>query len=540
MRHASQSKLRPVRSAPGGGARSRISRSPRRPGDGTSTATRRSTHDSIEHLSYDWSRVGNPDIAPKPPFKVYLPRNTEDVVRAVAETNQLGQRLRVRSKGHSSNDLVLEEGGAILLTQTMDGIISVDADNLTATVQGGAVSAMVDDHLAPMGLGLPIIGDHRDITVGGFLPSAGSARPLTGSGCSSTTSSSSSWSTGRQRQDLLRDRERRRLLLGSRRLGRHGVVTPVTLRVIEIDKYRTIWRNHQKFYTDMEAFIAGTKPIIEDPGDAMMERGVWSEFVVKERKVGFGQFSAYHETGQSLLAKGRNTAVYGVLHGIGLAAGNLPDKIDKVVKYVSIGGVMKSPAYASIKNIEFFTDKLLDSTVGDPTRMLIALGPLDVYEDLFREQWELMARYRDDHGCFTFLSVYVKSIRSEYLARDGQDRFCELMFYVGIDPEKLTEDLLDQLVEEFDDIVIKFNGYKYMHTRSSKDPGKARQDRSQPAPRATPGRDDRRKLMREIALYTLEGVKDATVTTHPFNTADGLGLSMIRFNRDPDGVAGDW
>jgi hypothetical protein len=471
MTHAPHSKLRPGPVRSGG----------RRPESDLTVASqtwRRHidsheafSHDSIEHLSYDWSRVGNPDIAPKPPFKVYLPRNTDDVVRAVQETNQLGQRLRVRSKGHSSNDLVLEEGGAILLTQTMDGIISVDADNLTATVQGGAISAIVDDHLAPMGLGLPIIGDHRDITVGGFL-SVGGISPASHrfgmfidnvlelvlvdwdgnvKTCSASENADDFYS-----------------VLGG--LGRHGVVTQVTLRVIEIDKYRTIWRNHQKFYTEMEAFIAGTKPIIEDPGDAMMERGVWSEFVVKERKVGFGQFSAYHETGQSLLAKSRNTAVYGVLHGIGLAAGNLPDKVDKIVKYVSIGGVMKSPAYASIKNIEFFTDKLLDSTVGDPTRMLIALGPLDVYEDLFREQWALMARYRDDHGCFTFLSVYVKSIRSEYLARDGQDRFCELMFYVGVNPEKLTEDLLDQLVDEFDDIVIKFNGYKYMHTRSTKDP----------------------------------------------------------------------
>ncbi len=471
MTHAPHSKLRPGPVRSGG----------RRPESDLTVASqtwRRHidsheafSHDSIEHLSYDWSRVGNPDIAPKPPFKVYLPRNTDDVVRAVQETNQLGQRLRVRSKGHSSNDLVLEEGGAILLTQTMDGIISVDADNLTATVQGGAISAIVDDHLAPMGLGLPIIGDHRDITVGGFL-SVGGISPASHrfgmfidnvlelvlvdwdgnvKTCSASENADDFYS-----------------VLGG--LGRHGVVTQVTLRVIEIDKYRTIWRNHQKFYTEMEAFIAGTKPIIEDPGDAMMERGVWSEFVVKERKVGFGQFSAYHETGQSLLAKSRNTAVYGVLHGIGLAAGNLPDKVDKIVKYVSIGGVMKSPAYASIKNIEFFTDKLLDSTVGDPTRMLIALGPLDVYEDLFREHWALMARYRDDHGCFTFLSVYVKSIRSEYLARDGQDRFCELMFYVGVNPEKLTEDLLDQLVDEFDDIVIKFNGYKYMHTRSTKDP----------------------------------------------------------------------
>ncbi|MGA4508539.1 alpha/beta fold hydrolase [Propionibacteriaceae bacterium G1746] len=40
-------------------------------------------------------------------------------------------------------------------------------------------------------------------------------------------------------------------------------------------------------------------------------------------------------------------------------------------------------------------------------------------------------------------------------------------------------------------------------------------------------------MHREIALYTLEGVRDARVTHHPFTTTDGLGLSMIRFNRDP-------
>ena len=35
-------------------------------------------------------------------------------------------------------------------------------------------------------------------------------------------------------------------------------------------------------------------------------------------------------------------------------------------------------------------------------------------------------------------------------------------------------------------------------------------------------------MNREIPLYTLEGVKDAKVTTHYFNTEDGLGLSMLR------------
>lgn len=38
---------------------------------------------------------------------------------------------------------------------------------------------------------------------------------------------------------------------------------------------------------------------------------------------------------------------------------------------------------------------------------------------------------------------------------------------------------------------------------------------------------------REIPLYTLEGVKEAEVTTHYFNTEDKIGLSMLRFHRRP-------
>lgn len=36
---------------------------------------------------------------------------------------------------------------------------------------------------------------------------------------------------------------------------------------------------------------------------------------------------------------------------------------------------------------------------------------------------------------------------------------------------------------------------------------------------------------REIPLYTTEGVNGADVTTHPFSTADKLGLSLLRFHR---------
>lgn len=432
------------------------------------------SHDSIDHLGYDWERVGDPNIKPKHPFKVYIPRSTEDVVEAVQEVKKLGQTLTVRSKGHSSNDLVLAEHGAILLMQGMDKIIEVDEKNLTATVQGGAISALVDDHLAPMGLGLPVIGDHKDITVGGFA-SVGGISPGShrfGMFIDNVLAiewvdwdGNVSWCSREENPDDFYN-----LLAG---LGRYGVMTQLKLRLIRIDKYRTIWFNDQTHYRTMDDFIAGTKPIIEEPGDAMMERGVWADFSLPGGKnFRIGQFSVYKETDQTAVNKVRNNVSYGVLHGMGLAAGNLPDKLDRVLKYVSITGVLASPKYASIKNIEFFTDKILDSTVGDPTRMLIVLGPLDRYEQLFRSLWGLMERYRTDYDCFKFISVYVKSIRSDYLARDGYNRFCELMFYVGTKPENMTPELLDRLVEEFDDIVIENNGYKYMHSRTTKDPEK--------------------------------------------------------------------
>jgi len=45
-------------------------------------------------------------------------------------------------------------------------------------------------------------------------------------------------------------------------------------------------------------------------------------------------------------------------------------------------------------------------------------------------------------------------------------------------------------------------------------------------------------MAREIPLYTLEGVRDADVSTHYFSTEDKLGLSLLRFTRgEPAGDA---
>src|SRR4051795_13635267 len=237
------------------------------------------SHDSLDSLGYDWERIGNPKIGPKFPLKVYMPRTPEDVAKAVKECKTLGQELKVRSKGHSSNDLVLAEGGAVLLMQGMDQIVDVDEQGLTATVQGGAISALVDDHLAPLGLGLPVIGDHKDITVGGFASVGGISPGSHRFGMfidNVLEIEFVDWDGNVKRASKTENTDDYYSLLAG--LGKHGVMTRLKLRIIEIDKYTTIWFNDQTHYRTMDDFIAGTKPIIEEPGDAMMERGVWADF----------------------------------------------------------------------------------------------------------------------------------------------------------------------------------------------------------------------------------------------------------------------
>ena len=130
-------------------------------------------HDSIDHLGYDWGRVADPHVAPKWPLKVYLPESLEEVVKCIKDANTLGEKIVVRSKGHSSNGLVLAERGTILLIERLNKVLEINEAAMTATVMSGVVSAELDDVLADRGLGLPIIGDHNHITTGGFVSVGG-------------------------------------------------------------------------------------------------------------------------------------------------------------------------------------------------------------------------------------------------------------------------------------------------------------------------------------------------------------------------------
>ena len=429
-------------------------------------------HDSIDSLGYDWGRIADPGVAPRFPRKVYLPRTTADIVAAVRETAAAGERLTVRSKGHSSNDLVLSDGGAVLLTQLLDRILDVDEDAMTATVQAGAVSARIDDELSTRGLGLPIIGDHNDITVGGFASVGGISPASHRFGLFVDTVQRLEYVTWDgdvvtcSREENPHDFHQ--VLTG---LGRHGVIATVTVRIMRVDKYGTVLRNHQRHHLDLDDYVAASAAALSDPGEALFQRGLWVDVPAGRRSVGLGQFSSYHATDQSRYARTRDALAYNALHGLGYVSGRLPARLDRALKYAGLTGVVFSPMYATVKNVEFFTDKVLDATVGDPSRMLILLVPLDRYEEVFRAGYELVRDFRRDHGCFTTISVYVKNIRSEYLARgSGDGAYCELTLLTGMTARGLDEEVLEELATRLDDLCIAHGAFRYMHTRTSRDP----------------------------------------------------------------------
>lgn len=432
-------------------------------------------HDSIDSLFYDWDRIGNPDLEPRAPLKFYVPQDTDDVVTAVKEAKQLGQRLIVRSKGHSSNDLVTPVGGAVLLTEKLHGVLEVDTDAMTATAWSGTPSAALDDVLAERGLGLPVIGDHAHITIGGFTSVGGITASSFKYGLFVDIVEELEYVDWdgevhqlRRSEDL---DEMHRVMLG---LGRHGVITKITVQILRIRKYEQYWENHAERFETMDDFIDHSRDLCANPPqDATFLRGLWVDFPLgEERNLELGTFSVYREVEPSFAEKAIDAASHGVLHRLGAIAGRLPEKVDKLVKMAGLAGIVFAPRYATVKNAEYFTEKTVDSTVGDPQRFLVVISPIDSYEDHFRKLWAMLERYRDETGCFTFLSLYVKSIWSEYLSGGDPDnrRWLEFLFYVGVDQDNMTDELLDQIADELDEFCIQEGAFRYMHTRTGRDP----------------------------------------------------------------------
>ena len=451
----------------------------------------RFVHDSIASLGYDWERVAVPGISARPPRKVYMPNSTEDVVRAVQEARRFGEVLRVRGNGHSSNDLVLGDRNSVLLTRRLNRIVGLDEAAGEASVEAGVITAELDDYLADRGFGLPVIGDHIHITAAGFasVGGVGGASHRYGLFVDNVNwLEYVDWDGAVHRCSASEDADRFYAVLCGQ--GQAGVITRLGCKVIPIDKYRTILRNDESYFRDLGRFLEANDAYMKASEESAMGRGVWTEvFPSPKRRIEFGLLSVYRDLGQSGYRRLRNAAAYGLLHRVGAVAGKLPARVDRALKYVGTAGMIFSPRYASIKNVEVFTDKTIDYTVGDPNRWMIAWSPDAHYREAFEKLWALLTRVQKETSCFTAIACDFRPIRSGYLGRGGPDLFCELLFYLQTKPEAMTPALFEQLLSEFDDICIETSTFRYMQTKTVSDTERRRRldANSHYADRARPG-----------------------------------------------------
>jgi hypothetical protein len=424
------------------------------------------SHDTIESLGYDWSRVADPAAEPQSPFVVYWPETTEEVVRAVRDARAAGDRLLVRGNAHSSNRLSTGERARVLVTTGLTGLVDLDPDAGVATVRAGTMTADLDDYLGTHGLGLPVMGSHNHITVGGFASVGGVGMTCHHHGLFVDNVEAIEYVDWEGEVHSVTRAEDpvtlQRLLCGT---GQHGIITELTVRVAQIDKDATLLELRQESHRDFEAWLTALDPLMHDPTDVML-RGLWADI----RRAGGlhlrrGTINRYGIVPQDKARRLRATLGWGLLHGVGYFSGRVPRPVDLALRQVAIAGSIRPPRYAPYRHAEHLLDQVIDFTVGDPSRWLISWAPVRTWRELAQQQNDLLVGERESRHNLTFISLDIRPIRSGYLAQDSDDdRFVEILYYVGIKPDAMTPDVEGDLIRRLDEACASLDAFRYMHT----------------------------------------------------------------------------
>jgi len=112
---------------------------------------------------FNWSRTEHCD-----PVRVALPEDEAAVVALVTEARAEGRRVRVVGAKHSWSAIAMCDGVLVSLDR-MQGIVAVDEDAGTVTVQAGVRLHRLNDELAARGLALPIVGSVVEQSLAGVL-----------------------------------------------------------------------------------------------------------------------------------------------------------------------------------------------------------------------------------------------------------------------------------------------------------------------------------------------------------------------------------
>ncbi|MEU8894352.1 FAD-binding oxidoreductase [Nocardia sp. NPDC048505] len=410
----------------------------------------------------------------------FLPRDTADVVRTVRDSRDRSEPLTVRGGEQLDDGLALPDHRAVVSLRRMNSVLDINLGRRTVRVQAGAKLSDIDRRLGAHGLGLPIVGDHRDITAGGFASVGGV-------------------SSASHRYGLFIDQivdleyvdpdgrigtcgrghhtERFHRILGAG--GRAGIITALTLDAVDIDKDHTWLTTDADRFLDFDSFIEHAHAEIVRPGNAALQVGRWVDTAplkvsrpvgtgqVQLGTVRFGQWSSLYPTTPTRSLRARREVGTRTRKSLGAIASAASGKAGMPVRNAAAGALMFAPKVLTLRDAEYLADTVISSSERGPAYRVGVFAPLANYTSVFYRLHDLFAGHRERTGCFTVISAMTYGVRSKYLQAQAATRqlpaddHALITFTCRLRPSALPSELLRDIVSGIDEICTSEHALRY-------------------------------------------------------------------------------
>jgi cytokinin dehydrogenase len=126
------------------------------------------SQNELAEVSTDFGRLMH-----KTPKVIAAPSSAGKVAEVFKYAYANDIQVSTRGGGHTQTGQSLVDGGIVISSRNLNRILEVDEENLTATVEGGAVWGDLVKHLDPMGLVPRVLTNNLNVTIGGTLSVAG-------------------------------------------------------------------------------------------------------------------------------------------------------------------------------------------------------------------------------------------------------------------------------------------------------------------------------------------------------------------------------
>jgi cytokinin dehydrogenase len=101
------------------------------------------------------------------------PAVPQDVAASIRFAREQGLTVATRGGGHSQSHVGISDGGILIAMASLDKVLAIDAERMTADVEAGVLWSSLVARLKPLGLAPPVLTNNLNVTVGGTLSVAG-------------------------------------------------------------------------------------------------------------------------------------------------------------------------------------------------------------------------------------------------------------------------------------------------------------------------------------------------------------------------------